>query len=477
MAQFDYDMLVVGGGAAGLTVASGAAQLGAKTLLVEAEALLGGDCLHYGCVPSKTLIKSAKVYQMMKTPGTYGLPAVDLPPVDFSAVAARIQRVKDHIQVHDSVERFESIGVHVRFGNARFCEDHTIEIDGKKVSSKKIVIATGSSAFFPSIAGINDAGVLTNREIFSLARLPETFIVLGGGAIALEMAQAFNRLGSKVTVIQRSSQILSREDQDMAQLVQHNLEREGITFYLNTEVKSVERSGDGKKTVRFTQAGQQLSLIAEEVLAAYGRTANIQGLGLNEVGVETGKGVLVDSRLRTTRKHIFAAGDVTGSNQFTHAAGYEGGIVITNAVMNLPRKADYTWLPWCTYTSPELASIGMNEKRAQAAGIEYSVLTEKFINNDRAVAEDDTEGMIKLLLDRKGKPLGVQVLGGVGGEVISQWVGVLNGGVKLSNVAGAVMPYPTFSEINKRVVGKIYGEKLFSDKVRKILRFFFRYRG
>lgn len=438
---------------------------------------MGGDCLHYGCVPSKTLIKSAKVYQMMKTPGTYGLPAVDLPPVDFSAVAARIQRVKDHIQVHDSVERFESLGVHVRFGNARFCDDHTIEIDGKKVSSKKIVIATGSSAFSPSIAGINDAGVLTNREIFSLARLPETFIVLGGGAIALEMAQAFNRLGSKVTVIQRSSQILSREDQDMAQLVQHNLEREGITFYLNTEVKSVERSGDGKKTVRFTQAGQQLSLIAEEVLAAYGRTANIQGLGLNEVGVETGKGVLVDSRLRTTRKHIFAAGDVTGSNQFTHAAGYEGGIVITNAVMNLPRKADYTWLPWCTYTSPELASIGMNEKRAKAAGIEYSVLTEKFINNDRAVAEDDTEGMIKLLLDRKGKPLGVQVLGGVGGEVISQWVGVLNGGVKLSNIAGAVMPYPTFSEINKRVVGKIYGEKLFSDKVRKILRFFFHYRG
>lgn len=477
MAPYDYDIVVLGGGAAGLTVASGAAQLGAKTVLIEEEPLLGGDCLHYGCVPSKTLIKSAKVYHQIKNTADLGLPVITPPPVNFEHIAARIQRVKDHIQVHDSVERFESLGVSVRFGHARFADDHSVEVDGRRITGKKIVLATGSSAFLPNINGIKEAGVLTNRDIFTLSQLPQNLVILGGGAIALEMAQAFCRFGSRVTVIQRSSQVLSREDADVATLIQKRLELEGVNFFLNSEVMEIKRTGEGKKSVHFVSSGFKQSVSADYILAAYGRSANVHQLGLDAVGVAVDRGVVVDSRLRTSQKHIYAAGDVTGDYQFTHAAGYEGGVVISNAVLRFPRKTDYTWMPWCTYTSPELASIGMNEKRAQQAGIEYSVVMEEFSNNDRAVTENDTDGMIKLLLDKKGKPLGVQILGSVAGESLSQWVGVFNGGVKLSSMAGGVMPYPTFSEINKRVVGKIYGEKLFSDKVRKILRFFFHYRG
>jgi pyruvate/2-oxoglutarate dehydrogenase complex dihydrolipoamide dehydrogenase (E3) component len=477
MAKFEFDIGILGGGAAGLTVASGAAQLGAKTLLVDKESRLGGDCLHYGCVPSKTLIRTAHVWHLMKKARRFGLPDLEIKPVDFKAVAARIQSVIETIQSHDSEERFCSLGVNVQFGDAVFRDEHAIVLNGKTYSAEKWVIATGSSPSIPSIEGLDKTPYITNREIFSFDRLPDSMIFLGAGPIAMEMAQAFSRLGSKVTVIQRSGQILSREDKDMADGVQQVLIDEGVTFHLDSAIVRVSDLGAEKEVV-IKKEQETTSLKAEVIVVAAGREANVGDLGLEAIGVDfTKKGIKVDARMRTNHSHIYAAGDVTGAYQFTHAAGYEGGIVLSNAIFHLPRKADYVYLPWCTYTDPELASIGMNEGAARKKGISYSVWAEEFRANDRSLAEGEETGKIKMILDEHEKPLGIQILGPHAGELLGEWVAVLNGGVKLSTLAGAVHPYPTLEEINKKVVGNFYSSKIFSDKVRKTLKFFFNLKG
>ncbi len=478
MSSFEYDLGVIGGGAAGLTVTAGAAQLGVKTVLVERESRLGGDCLHYGCVPSKTLIKTARLYHQLGRLPAFGLPPVAPPPVDFAAVRERIRSVIATIGQHDSEERFCRLGARVVFGPARFADDHTVEVDGRRLTAAKWVIATGSSPAVPPIPGLDETGYLTNREIFFLDRLPEVLIVIGGGSIAVEMAQAFRRLGSTVHIIQRSDQLLSREDSDLAEEVRAALAADGVTIHTGTTLLRTY-AANGRKHVVFRNAsGAEETVAGTDLLVALGRSANIDGLGLDAIGVAADRrGVTVDERLRTSRKHIFAAGDVTGAHQFTHAAGYEGGIVISNAVFRLPRKADYRWLPRCTYTDPELAGIGPTEKELQAKNIAYRVWTEEFAANDRAVAEGEIRGRIKLLLDRKGRPLGVQILGPHAGDLLAPWVTVLNGKVKLATLAAAVHPYPTLAEINKRVAGDVLAEKLFSSKVKKALSFFFSTKG
>lgn len=476
MAKFDYDIGVIGGGAAGLTTASGSAQLGARTLLVEKEALLGGDCLHYGCVPSKTLIHTAHLYHQLNNYEKFGLPPVNRDPVDFSRVSARIREVISKIQHHDSVERFSGLGVDVRFGQARFVDEHTIELDGTRLNAARWLIATGSSPFYPPVPGLDKVRVLTNREIFSLEQLPAKLVVLGGGPIAIEMAQAFSRLGSEVVVLQRGQQILSKEDRDMADTIMSAMEEEGVRFHLGCTLLSVAEDKGKKKVLIKTQEGTEVEVFGTHLLVALGRTVSVDGLGLENCGVDySSEGIAVDQRLRTSAKHIFCAGDATGDYQFTHAAGYEGGVVLTNAILRLPRKVDYRWMPWCTYTGPELASIGMNEKRAKQAGINYSVHEERFEDNDRAQAEGETTGKIKLLLDSRGKPLGVQIVGPHGGELLSEWVAALNSKTRLSAMAGAIHPYPTLAEINKRVVGSVLSKKLFSDRVRKLLGVLFGY--
>jgi pyruvate/2-oxoglutarate dehydrogenase complex dihydrolipoamide dehydrogenase (E3) component len=478
MPSYDYDMGIIGGGAAGLTVASGAAQLGAKTLLIEKENSLGGDCLHYGCVPSKTLIRTAQVYHLLKNSRTFGLPAVDVPPVDFQAIKKRIQAVIDKIQKHDSEERFCSLGAKIAFGEPFFRDEHAVQLNGKTVSAKNWVIATGSSPSIPATEGLDHTRYITNKNLFYLDDLPSSMIILGAGPIAIEMAQAFCRLGTKVTVVQRSGQILTREDKDMADEIMKVLGSEGVDFRLNASVLHVKDLGADKETVLKDGEGKTLSLKAQKILVAMGRDPNTGALGLEGIGVELDrKGIRVDDRLRTTQKHIYAAGDITGAYQFTHAAGYEGGIVVSNAVVHLPRKTNYTFLPWCTYTDPELASVGMNEKRAKEAGMDYSVWTEPFKDNDRSLAEGEETGKIKLLLDKNEKPLGVQILGPHAGELVSEWVAVLNAKVKLSTLAAAVHPYPTLGEINKRVAGTLLSRKIFSDRVRKGLKFFFNLKG
>jgi len=478
MADFDFDIGILGGGSAGLTVAAGAAQFGARTLLIEKEKALGGDCLHYGCVPSKTLIRTAHVYHMMKNAERFGLPRAELKAVDYRDVAKRIQSVISAIQKHDSEERFCSLGAKVEFGDPVFSDEHSVLLNGKTFSAKNWVIATGSSPDIPPIEGIAGTPYITNKEIFSLESLPSSMIVIGAGPIAIEMAQAFCRLGAKVTVIQRSSQILSKEDKDMADMVMNVMASEGVLFHLNSAVLSVRELGGEREVMIKNLEGKTVGLRAEKILIALGRQPNLAGLGLEAISLQFDKkGLKLDNRLRTNHKHIFGAGDVTGEYLFTHAAGYEGGIVLSNAILHLPRKADYTNLPWCTYTDPELASIGMNEKRAKDAGINYTVWTEEFRANDRSLAEGEEVGKVKLLLDAKEKPIGIQIFGPQAGELLSEWVAVMNGGVKLSSLASAVHPYPTLGEINKRVVGNFFAGKIFSEKVKKALKFFFHLRG
>ena len=279
-------------------------------------------------------------------------------------------------------------------------------------------------------------------------------------------------------MVQRSDQILSNEDKDLALELMQVLNMEGITFYLNASTVGVKDLGREREVVIKTGEGQTLSLRAEILLVALGREANLKGLNLEGIGLAyDAKGLQLDPRLRTGHKHIYGAGDVTGTYQFTHAAGYEGAIVLSNAIFHLPRKADYTFVPWCTYTDPELASIGMNEKRAKAAGLKYSVWVEEFKDNDRSLAEGEHAGKIKMILDEREKPVGVQILGPRAGDLMSEWVAVLNGGVRLSTLASAVHPYPTLGEINKKVAGTFMSRKIFSDGIKKGLRFFFHRRG
>jgi pyruvate/2-oxoglutarate dehydrogenase complex dihydrolipoamide dehydrogenase (E3) component len=478
MASFDFDIGILGGGSAGLTVAAGAAQLGAKTLLIDRERKLGGDCLHYGCVPSKTLIMTSRVRHLMKRAGHFGLRELDLPPVDFRDVAKRIQYVIGIIQEHDSEERFCNLGAKVEFGESTFIDEHSLRLNGKTYSAKNWVIATGSSPSVPPTKGLDRTPYITNKQIFSLEELPKSMIIFGGGPIGTEMAQAFTRLGTKVTVIQRANQILHKEDKDMADMVMNVLSKEGVTFYLEASIEDTRDLGGEREVVIKTAAGARVVLRAETILVAIGREANVGGLGLERIGIDFDKkGIKVDNRMRTIHKHIYAIGDVNGKYLFTHTAGYEGSIVISNAVFHLPRKADFSYLPWCTYTDPELANIGMNEATAKAAGVEYSVWTEEFAANDRSLAEGEEVGRIKMLLDEQERPIGVQIFGPHAGELIGEWVAVMNGKVRFSSLVSAIHPYPTLGEINKKVAGNFLSTKIFSDRVKKGLKFFFDLKG
>lgn len=479
-ARRDFDLIVIGGGAAGLTVTAGAARLGVRVLVIEREGRLGGDCLHFGCVPSKTLIATARVRHMLSRSGDFGLPAVAAPPVDFSAVRRRIEGVIAGIQEHDSPERFRSLGAEVRFGDARFVDDHVIELDGKRVSADRFVLATGSRAAVPDIPGLAEAGFITNRELFSLEKLPESLVILGGGPIAVEMGQAFVRLGSRVTLVQRSGRILSREDPELAALAAARLVAEGLDLRLAAKVVSVVSATvpGGPKTVILSREGREERVEADTILLAMGRTANLETLGLDAAGIaHSAKGLVLDARLRTSRPHVFGAGDVTGEHLFTHAAGYEGGVVVANAVFRLPKKADYRLLPRCVYCEPELAVVGQTERQAREAGLEPTVVVEPFSGNDRARAEGETAGLVKLVLGKRGRPLGVGIVGPGAGELLAEWVVGLAGKVSLGTLSGAVHPYPTLAETNKRAAGRRLEAKLFSPLVRRVLRLAFGYRG
>ena len=416
MATFDYDLGVIGGGAAGLTAAVGAVRLGAKVLLIEAEGSLGGDCLHYGCVPSKTLIHTANLRWSMLRAERFGLAPCDAPPADMARVAARIREAIETIGPHDTVERFEKLGMRVVLDKPVFVDEHAVRLENGRVTAAKWIIATGSSPSYPDGLGLAEAGALTNRQIFSLDALPARLAVLGAGPVAVEMAQAFNRLGSKVTVVQRGGGILKRSDPELAGLLQERLKAEGVTFVEHVATWRLTRE-NGVTRIEGRQDDRPWTLDCDVVLAALGRVPNTSGLGLDKAGVaHDAGGILTDTRLRTSQKHIFACGDARGKYLFTHAAGYEGSVAVANAILHLPRKVDYRFFPWAAFTDPELAQIGMGEDEARKAGTDFRVVREDFSTNDRAVTEGETGGRVKILLGRGDKPLGVHILGPRAGE-------------------------------------------------------------
>ena len=480
MPAYEYDLGILGGGAAGLTAAAGSAQFGAKTILVEKSRKLGGDCLHFGCVPSKTLIRTAGVWSLARRAKEFGLPEMALPPVSLAAVMARVRSVIDTIQAHDSPERFCKLGAAVRFGEPRFVDDHTVSVGGERLTARAWIVATGSGPALPPVEGIAGVPYWTNETVFSQEALPERLLVLGGGPIGVEMAQAFQRLGSKVTIVEFMEQIMGPEDPDIASILRSRLEAEGVRILTGTKALTAAVAGSSVllRVAPAAGEGDPRTIEGDVLLVAAGRKPNVEGLELPAAGVAfSSRGVPADRRMRTNVPHIYSCGDVNGVFPFTHVAGYEAGIALSNAVLRLPRKADYTKVPWCTYTDPEVASIGRNEKRAKAAGVDYRTLEAPFREVDRALAEGESEGKIKVLVTPSGELLGCQIAGHHAGELIHEWVAAINGGVKLSTLAGAVHAYPTLAEISKKAAGSYYSEKLFSDRTKKVLRFLFDLKG
>jgi len=458
-------------------VAAGAAQLGVKTALVEGEHM-GGDCLYYGCVPSKTLLKSAEIASAAAAGGRYGVRTQQGKASGAAAIMNRIAEVIGDVEPHDSPDRFRELGTEVFLNRGRFTSPHTVALSqGGEISAPKIVIATGSSPLIPPIEGLRETGYLTNRDIFSLQKLPSSLVVLGGGAIGCEMGQAFARLGSRVTLVDMLPQVLGAEDADMAAVLEEALVRDGIELRLGSTVRAVRSESRGTRVV-IDREGVEEELLGEKILVALGRRGNTDELGLDAAGVErNGSFIPVDSSLRTNVRHIYACGDVNGKYLFTHAAGAEGSFIVRKAMLHLPGTMDYTHMPRATYTAPELASVGLNAREAEERGIRYRVLRADFSDNDRACTEGVEEGGIKILIDRRDRVIGVQIAGAHAGELLGIGVLAVKERWKISRLMAPVFPYPTLAEVYREAVSDYLAPKLFNERVRGLLRMLFGYRG
>jgi pyruvate/2-oxoglutarate dehydrogenase complex dihydrolipoamide dehydrogenase (E3) component len=459
--RYSTDLCIIGAGSGGLVLASGAVQLGARVTLIEG-ALMGGDCLNYGCVPSKALLAAAKRVQMVRQGGP-GLAGAE-PTVDFPAVMARVHEAIADIAPHDSQERFEALGVRVLRAWARFTGPDIVEAGSETITARRFVIATGAHAIVPDLPGLDQVPYYTNETIFTLTALPQALVILGAGPVAVEMAQAFARLGAKVTMVARS-RVMGQDDPQAVAVVTDRLRAEGVRILEGCHATAVTRNGGG---VGVTLSDGSL-LNASHLLIAMGRAPAIKRLNLAAAGVQVKDGgVVVDASLRTTNRKVFAIGDVAGGPQFTHLAAYQAGLVLRQAVLGLPARSKAV-LPRVTYTEPELAQIGPTETEARAIhGAALTVLREDFSHMDRAITDQTTEGFIKLMIV-KGRPVGATLVGAHAGEQISLWALALAGRVKLSTLAGMVAPYPTLSEISKRAAGAYFSPRLFGSSWIKTL--------
>jgi pyruvate/2-oxoglutarate dehydrogenase complex dihydrolipoamide dehydrogenase (E3) component len=438
--------------------------MGASVVLIE-KGDMGGDCLNTGCVPSKALIAAAHAAEVMRSSRRFGLEARE-PVLDFRNVHSHVHGVIDAIAPHDSVERFERMGVTVIKASAQFTGPALVEAGSHRVKARRFVIATGSSPAVPPIAGLANVPFFTNESIFNLTEKPDHLIVIGGGPIGVEMAQSFRRLGSKVTVVERSG-LLARDEPEAVEVVRRQITAEGVAIFENADVANVLRVDGGIELQIGSPAREPERLVGSHVLVAAGRKATTSGLGLDLARIETTqRGIIVDRRLRTTNKRVFAIGDVAGGPQFTHVAAYHAGIVIRNALFGLPAAVDYSALPWVTYTDPELAHVGLTENEARKTGKDISVLLSSFTGNDRALAERRNEGLAKIIVTRNGRILGATIVGSRAGELISLWGLAISSRSRIGAVAGLITPYPTLSEISKRAAGTYYTPTLFGPRTR-----------
>ena len=463
----DYDLLVIGAGAAGLSVAAGASQLGARVALIERDRM-GGDCLNFGCVPSKALLAAGHAAEAARRAGRFGVRLPE-PVVEWDAVRAHVHGVIAEIAPNDSEARFRALGADVFRGEARFVGRDAIEINGRRLTARRIVIAAGTTALVPPIPGLAEVPFWTNTSLFELEEKPAHLLILGGGPIGLEMADAFSALGCAVTVIEALT-IAGKEDPELVSGLRMALTERGIVLHEGVAVAAVEPGpvlvlADGRRI-----AGSHL-------LVAVGRRPSLASLSLEAGGVTASKlGVVTDAGLRSvSNKRVFAVGDIAdpegiGPRAFTHAAEYHAGVVIKRALFRLPARVDYSALPRVTYTAPEVAQVGMTEAEARAAGLSISVLRWPLSENDRAAAEREKRGLVKLVV-AKGRVVGAGILAPGAGEMIGVWTLAIASRAKLSALAGLIVPYPTRSEAGKRAAGSYFTAKLFAERTRKLVRF------
>ena len=462
------DICVIGAGSGGLSVAAGASQMGASTALIE-RGKMGGDCLNYGCVPSKALLAAGHAAQAVRGGGRFGVRAA-APAIDSGGVYGHVRGTIAAIAPNDSVERFEGLGVTVIQSSARFTGPREIAADGYRITARRIVIATGSAPAVPPIAGLGDVPYLTNETIFDLGQVPAHLIVIGGGPVGIEMAQAHRHLGARVTVVEMFS-ILASDDPELVDVVRARLAGEGIDLREGVTVARVEKAGNGVAVV-IAGNGAEDRVQGSHVLIAAGRRPNVGGLDLEKAGIAySPAGIQVDARLRTTNRRVFAIGDVAGGYQFTHMAGYHAGIVLRNALFRLPATVDTRAVPWVTYTAPELAQVGLTEDRARKQAGDIRVLRWPFAENDRARAERETDGLVKVITTPRGRILGAGIVGAHAGELIHAWVLAIGQKIKIGAVAGMIAPYPTLGEVNKRAAGSFYTPALFGERTKRIVRF------
>lgn len=459
--DIETDLLIIGAGSGGLSLAAGAVQMGARVVLLE-DHKMGGDCLNYGCVPSKALIAAGKQAYLMQHGAQFGV-ANATPQIDYAAAKDHVHKVIATIEPHDSVERFEGLGVQVIQERGRFIGPDTVQAGEHRIKARRVVVATGSSPFVPPIPGLDTVPYLTNETLWDLRDLPKHLLVLGGGPIGIEMAQAHLRLGSKVTVIEGAT-ALGKDDPELAAIVLEQMRAEGMVIEEGAMAKAV--SGSAGNIEVTTEDGRIFK--GTDLLVAVGRAANVNDLGLEEAGIKFDRrGIKVDASLRTSNKKVYAIGDVAGQLQFTHVAGYHAGVVIRSILFGLPSKAKTGHIPWATYTDPELAQVGLTEAEARKAhGPALEVARFEYGGNDRAIAEAKTTGLVKVMIV-KGRPVGASIVGAAAGDLIGVWALAIANRLKMSQVAGMVAPYPTLGEVNKRAAGAYFSPRLFENSTVK----------
>jgi len=464
-----YNLVVLGAGTAGLVSAVGAAGLGARVAIVERH-LMGGDCLNVGCVPSKGVLRASRAAAAVREAGVFGVRVAGPVEVDFGAAMERMRRLRAGISHNDSAQRLAKLGVDVYFGDARFVAADAIDVGGTRLRFARAVIATGGRAAAPSVPGLAEAGFLTNETVFSLTRLPRRLVVVGAGPIGCELAQAFRRFGSEVTVVSLDPRLLPREDVDAAAILAGRFEREGVVLRLGAKLLRVERR-EGAKVVVFERDGRQGEAAGDEILVAAGRAPNVEGLELERAGAAFGRsGVEVNDRLRTTNRRIYAAGDVCSAFKFTHAADAMARIVIQNALFFGRKKASSLVIPWCTYTDPEIAHVGLNDREARERGNDVTTITVPLAEIDRAVLDGDAEGFARVHADREsGRILGATLVAGHAGEMIGEMALAITARMTLGTLAGAIHPYPTQSEAWKRA-GDAWNRARLTPRVRGVLQ-------